>query len=144
MLTSFFFFIWLLNLCRLKGKHYFSHCLVTYVLMKEKCHKNRRLSISKRTRSPFMETDNYLLVSKTAMDHCNFSIVFIDSKMKLVFEEEILYRVPIFVTSSISRIRKYIRCRNFSGSTSEQRKCPSRDFSLTWGAFSSSFCATPP
>ena len=123
--------MWLLNLCRLKGRHYFSHCLVTYVLMKEKCHKNRRLSISKRTRSPFMETDNYLLVSKTAMDHCNFSIIFIDSKMKLIFEEEILYRVPIFVTSSISRKRKNIRCRNFSGSTSEQRKCPSRDFSLT-------------
>ena len=57
------------------------------------------LSISKRTRQLFLETENDLLVSKSAM-------TLFDSKIKINFEEEILYRVLIFVTPSVSRIRK--------------------------------------
>ena len=54
-----------------------------------------------------------------------------DSKIKLNFEEEILYRVLIFVTPLL------FDPRNLFGSTSEQSKCPSRDFSFIWAPFSS-------
>ena len=47
-----------------------SHCLFTYVLQREKCNKNRILFILKKTRSPFLETENYLPVSETVMDLC--------------------------------------------------------------------------
>ena len=54
-----------------------------------------------------------------------------DSKIKLNFEEEILYRVLIFVTPLL------FDPRNLFGSTSEQSNCPSRDFSFIWAPFSS-------
>ena len=38
----------------------------------------------------------------------NFSLALFDSKIKMNFEEEILYRVPIFETPSVSKIRKNI------------------------------------
>ena len=42
---------------------------------------------------------------------CNFSLDFFDSKMKMNFDEEIIYFVKVlfFVTSLVSRIRKKTR-----------------------------------
>ena len=82
------------KLCEIgEGK---SHCLFTSVL--KKFNKNRILFILKRTRSPFLEAENYLLGSETVM--------YLDSKNKINFKEEILYRPLISVTTSVSRIRK--------------------------------------
>ena len=47
----------------------------------------------------FLETENYLLVSEVAM-------ALFDSKIKINFKEETLYRVLIFVTTSDLRIQK--------------------------------------
>ena len=59
-----------------------------------------------------------------------------DSKIKMNFEEEILYRVLIFVAPSVSReYEKTFDSRNDFGSTSEQSKCSSRDFPFIWAAF---------
>ena len=59
ILTCFFsFLIFLLNLCLPLNN---SHCPITYALRKEQYHINRFLSIHKRTKSPFLETENYLL-----------------------------------------------------------------------------------
>ena len=66
----------------IKGRHYLpkiwesqSDCLVTYVLRKEQCRKNRLLSIPRKTKSLFLETENYLLVSKTVMDLCDLQFL---------------------------------------------------------------------
>ena len=66
----------------IEGKYYLpkigegqSHCLVTYVPRKDQCHKNRLLSILRRTRSSFLENENYLPLSKTAMDLCNLQFL---------------------------------------------------------------------
>ena len=50
-----------------------SHCQVTYILRKERWSKNRLLFMSKKTR--FLQTEKYLLVSKTAMDLCNLQFL---------------------------------------------------------------------
>lgn len=89
------------KLCEIgEGK---SHCLFTSVLRKENFNKNRILFILKRTRLPFLEAENYLLGSETVM--------YLDSKNKINFKEEILYRPLISVTTSVSRIRKISRFR---------------------------------
>ena len=65
MLTSFrFLLISLLNLFLIKDRQYLSQKVRFPKLSKKQCRKNKLLSISKRTRSPFMETENYLLVYK--------------------------------------------------------------------------------
>ena len=57
---------------------------------------------------------------------CNFSLALFDSKIKMNFEEEILYRVPIFETLSVSK------------KLSDSRSFQQGYFSFTWAAFSSS------
>ena len=114
MLTSFCFLdICLINSCLLKDRNFFSEnlrrpvSLPGHLCTQERI--NRLLSISKRTRLLFLETENYLLVSEVAM-------ALFDSKIKINFKEETLYRVLIFVTTSDLRIqKKYLIWNTFLG-----------------------------
>ena len=102
--------------CLLKDKNYSSLNLRRLVSLpghlrtqERTASQNRLLSIFKRTISLFLETGNYLLVFKMTM-------ALFDSKIKTNFEEEILYRVLIFVTSSVSKnTKKYSILVTFLG-----------------------------
>ena len=61
---------------------------------------------------------------------CSFTFPFFDPKTKTNFEGEILYRAPISVTLSDSRIQKITDSRIFLWVSSEHTKWPSNDFSL--------------
>ena len=61
---------------------------------------------------------------------CSFSFPVFDPKTKTNFEGEILYRAPISVTLSDSRIQKITDSRIFLWVSSEHTKWPSNDFSL--------------
>ena len=63
---------------------------------------------------------------------CSFSITTFDSKTKTNFEGEILYRVPVSVTPSNSRIRKISDSRTFLWVSTGHTKWPSNYFSLLW------------
>ena len=60
----------------------------------------------------------------------SFSFAVFDPKTKTNFEGETLYRAPISVTPSNSRIRKISDSRTFLWVSSEHTKWPSNDFSL--------------
>ena len=76
----------------------------------------------------------------------SFSFAVFDPKIRTNFEGETLYRAPISVTPSDSRIRKMSDSRIFFWVSSEHTKCPSNDLSLTWAEWDSSgdLCQTPP
>ena len=75
----------------------------------------------------------------------SFSFAVFDLKTKTNFEGETLYRAPISVTSSDSRIRKIFESRSFFWVSSEHTKWPSNDFSLMWAECNSSrdLCQAP-
>ena len=56
-------------------------------------------------------------------------------QMNFENENEILYKVSVFVKPSVFRIQKFSDSENISESTSEQSKCPSRDLPFTYRRF---------
>ena len=76
----------------------------------------------------------------------SFSFAVLDPKTKTNFAGETLYRAPISVTRSDSRMRKISDSRIILWVSSEHTKWPSNDFSLTWADCDSSrdLCQTPP
>ena len=88
------------------------------------------LSISERT-NLFPEIQTYFRVAKTASVPASFSFAVFDPKIKTNFQGETLYRAPISVTLSDSRIRKISDSRIFFWASSEHITWPSSDFSLT-------------
>ena len=76
----------------------------------------------------------------------SFSFVACDPKTKTNFEEETLYRAPISVTPSDSRIRKISVSRIFFWVSSEVIRWPSSDLAWTWAEWASSrdLFLTPP
>ena len=76
----------------------------------------------------------------------SFSFAAFDLKTKTNLEGETLYRAPISVTLSDSRMRKISGSRIFLWVFSEHIKWPSSDFSLLWAEcdFSRDLCQTPP
>ena len=132
ILTCLFsFLIFLLILCPpLNNSHY----PVIYALRKEEYHINMFFSILKRTRSPFLGIENFLLVSETAMNLCillflsrRFWFIKNQNKKKPYTEERLF-----LVTPSVSKIPKISDSINFSGSSFRQIKCLGRSFSFTW------------
>ena len=76
----------------------------------------------------------------------SFSFAVSDPKIKTSFEGETLYRAPISVIPSDSRMPEISYSRIFFWVSSEHIKWPSSDLSLIWAEWDSSrdLCQTPP
>ena len=123
-----------------KHRHYFPkigeskfHCLITNELRKKDSDYDRFLPISEKTNSfPVIQT--------------YFRVAVFDPKTKTNFEGETLYRAPISVTASDSRIRKISDSRIYFWVSSEHIMWPSStDLSLILAEWFSSrdLCHAP-
>ena len=109
-----------------------SHCLVANEL--------RKVMVTKIGSLPFLRGPTHLWkfrqISESPKRHwisvpSSFSFAVFDPITKTNFEGETLYRAPIFMTPTDSRMRKISNSRIFLWVSSEHTKWPSSDFSLT-------------
>ena len=116
-----------------------SHCLVTNEL--------RRKVVTKIGPLPSLRGPTRLRklwhISESSKWHWiavpeSFSFAVFDPKTKTNFEVDTLYRAPISVTPSDSRMRKISDSRIFFWVSSDHNMWPSNDLSLIWDAWLSS------